>query len=75
MANEKEEIFSSVKAANQAANDGFLKAIGTAVLVGVITSIIIAAMGIKGGIVGIVPAILSLITFRALRNEAKKKNL
>jgi hypothetical protein len=67
-ANEK-ELFSSVKDVPNGSNDNTGLAILGAAGVAIVGALILAALGIKGGIVMAIPAILAIFVFKAIRNK------
>ncbi len=67
--NEK-ELFSLVKSVSVGSNDNLWLAIAGATGVAIFGALIIAGLGIKGGLITVIPALLALAIFKAIRNSA-----
>jgi hypothetical protein len=70
MQNEHEkELFSSASNIAGGSNDNTGIAIVGSVVVGFILAVIFAGLGIKGGIVMVIPALLVFATYKAIKNK------
>ncbi len=68
---DEKELFSSLKGVDGgSSNDNMWLAIAGAAGVGIVGAIILAALGIKGGLVSVIPVLLVFAVFKAIRNGA-----
>ena len=66
---DEKELFSSLKDLPGGSNDNLGKAMLGAAVVGILGVIVVAALGIKGGLIGVIPALLAILVFKAIRNK------
>ena len=67
---DEKELFSSVKNVPGGSNNNLWLAIAGAAGVVIVGGLILAGLGIKGGIVTVIPALLAIAVFKAIRNSA-----
>ena len=67
---DEKELFISVKDVPGGSNGNIWLAIAGATLVGIVGVLFIAGLGIKGGIVTVITALLAITVFKAIRNSA-----